>query len=224
MSGVKTYLRFILATLVAVSCTAPAVAAGREKPEKVDKALAGALKSGAGTHKVIITLQPGQRSSVRKSLEAKGRRIKREHSKLNLLVADLTTADVMEWVKSKKVKALSLDGPVYVSQLLDPSVTPLSTTVDRGAPITFTTANAAGYAGDWVGLYNTNAPDGNYLAWQFLNGATDRRRLPCRPRCCTLPPRTLRGPTTSACLPTMVGASRWRRAAPLLSFPRPHPA
>ena len=78
----------------------------------------------------------------------------------------------MALVKSKKVKALSLDGPVCVSQLLDPSVTPLSTTVDGGAPITFTTANAAGYAGDWVGLYNTNAPDGNYLAWQFLNGAT----------------------------------------------------
>ena len=76
MSGVKTYLRFILATLVAVSCTAPAVAAGREKPEKVDKALAGALNSRTGTHKVIITVQPGQRKSIRQSLEAKGRRIR----------------------------------------------------------------------------------------------------------------------------------------------------
>ncbi len=172
MSGVKTYLRFILATLVAVSCTAPAVAAGRAKPEKVDKALAGALTSGAGTHKVIITLQPGQRSSVRKSLEAKGRRIRREHSSLNLLVADLSTADVMEWVKSKKVKALSLDGPVRVSQAPDPSVTVSQTTAAPGSAITVTVSNPTAHLADWVALSVVGSPNFTYVAWKYLNGST----------------------------------------------------
>ena len=116
LSGVKTYLRFILATLVAVSCTAPAVAAGREKPEKVDKALAGALNSRTGTHKVIITVQPGYRKSIRQSLEGKGRRMKAEHASLNLLVSELSTAEVLALLKNKNIKALSLDGPVRVHQ------------------------------------------------------------------------------------------------------------
>ena len=52
------------------------------------------------------------------------------------------------------------------------SVTVSPTTVNPSGAITVTVANGAGYAGDWIGLFTTGAPDSTYLAWQFLNGTT----------------------------------------------------
>src|SRR5688572_10371041 len=96
--SVKTYLRVILATLALISCAGPALAAGKgdnkpnrkgELPQKFDNALAGKMKkAGAALHKVIITVEPGQRSTVRRAVE-KRRRIRREYASLNLLLTDL---------------------------------------------------------------------------------------------------------------------------------------
>ena len=45
-----------------------------------------------------------------------------------------------------------------------PSVTPGATTVNPGAPITFTIQNGPGNPTDWVGLYDTNTvSNGGYL-------------------------------------------------------------
>src|SRR6185295_16565043 len=53
------------------------------------------------------------------------------------------------------------------------SVTPAASTVSAGAPLIFTVVNdPAPAAMDWLGLYQTSAPDGAYLAWQFMNGLT----------------------------------------------------
>jgi hypothetical protein len=52
------------------------------------------------------------------------------------------------------------------------SVAVSSTTTVPGGPLVVTVANAAGYVGDWVGLMAIGAPDGAYLSWQYLNGAT----------------------------------------------------
>jgi hypothetical protein len=109
---VKSHRLVAAATLTALSVAMPALAAGR-RHEKVDNALASAMKSGSKTQNVIITTEPGSRSGVRKSLEGKGRRIKAEHASLNLLVSELSTDEVLALLKDKNVKALSLDGPVH---------------------------------------------------------------------------------------------------------------
>src|SRR3954467_15256659 len=132
--------RFFLPVLISVSASSPLFAAKDTMPKKVDKALAGALKSGTATQKVIITVQPGARTAVRKALEANGRRIKAEHGALNVLVAELPTAEVLALVKNKNVKALSLDGPMTASALLGPVVT-ASAAVTSGSAVTATVVN-----------------------------------------------------------------------------------
>ena len=130
--GVTTPMRrLLLAVVLAVAFgTPPVFAAGGKMPDKVDKALAGALKSGAKTQKVLITVEPGSRGAIRSALEKGGRKIKREHPSLNLLVTELSAAEVLELVKNKKVKALSLDGPVRAHQ--DLLTAPI---VDDTAPV-----------------------------------------------------------------------------------------
>ena len=52
-----------------------------------------------------------------------------------------------------------------------PTLTPAAPTVPAGAPLIFTVANdLTPNARDWLGLYQTSAPDDAYLAWQFMNG------------------------------------------------------
>ena len=103
------------AAATALVCSLPALAAGAG-PDKVDRALAGALRSGAGTQKIIVTAQPGSTANVRQGLERSGRRIRSEHESLNLLVLEVSNDDVLELVKNKDVKGVSLDGPVSVQQ------------------------------------------------------------------------------------------------------------
>ena len=113
----KTYRNVFLATLTALAVTVPAWAAKGQNPEKVDRALAGALKSGKA-QKIIITTQPGERENVKKALAARGKnKFKAEHASLDLLVGEFSVEDVLELAKSKKIKALSLDEPVYGQQL-----------------------------------------------------------------------------------------------------------
>ena len=94
------------------------------------------------------------------------------------------------------------------------SVTVSPTTVNPSGAITVTVANGAGYAGDWIGLFTTGAPDSTYLAWQFLNGTT------------TQPATGKTSATLQVVAPTAAGtvqrspvcqqrgtASGWRRAA-----------
>src|SRR3954447_26865300 len=102
--------RLCLAALIAVILGTSAVAGGSKtqngkdsgnnqtqldnKPPKVDKALAGALASGATTQKVIITARAGSLKNLRKKLEGNGRKIRREHTSLSVLVTELSTAEV----------------------------------------------------------------------------------------------------------------------------------
>ena len=48
-------------------------------PKNIDKALAGALNEGSSKHKVLVTVKPGYRATLRKALELHGDKIKREH-------------------------------------------------------------------------------------------------------------------------------------------------
>jgi len=165
--------RLFLAVLLAFSVGTPAFAAGAKAPgkmpNKVDKALAGELKSGAATHKVIITFKPGYRAAAKAALlNRPGNKIKREHPSLNLLVGEIATADVEALARSKGVKAISLDGPVRAHQAVTVTVSPA--TVIPGGLITVTVAGGPGNVNDWVGLVEASSPDSNYAAWQYLNG------------------------------------------------------
>src|ERR1043166_9358882 len=88
-------------------------------PEKIDKALAGALRCGK-SQKVIITMKPGAatRTNMRKSLESKGRKVRREYAKLNLLVSELSASEVLDLANNDDVQAVSLDGPVGAAEIL----------------------------------------------------------------------------------------------------------
>src|ERR1051325_534467 len=111
--------RVFCAILLTCSVHAPLFAASSNKgnndsrrnniPNKVDRALAGALKGGAAKNKVIITTMPGERNAIRKALEQHGDTVKREHAALNVLVAELDAATVLELARNGKIKALSLD-------------------------------------------------------------------------------------------------------------------
>src|SRR6185503_2328115 len=52
-----------------------------------------------------------------------------------------------------------------------PTVTPAASTVPAGAPLMFTVVNdGTASPTDWLALYQTSAPDGAYITWQFMNG------------------------------------------------------
>src|SRR5438128_9808711 len=140
-------------------------------PDKVDEALAGTLKAGTAKNKVIITVKPGYRATIRKALEGHGNKIKREHGSLNLLVTELDSATVLALAKNPMIKALSLDGPMSAHQL-GPVVTVSPTIVVPGGVITVTIANGPGNPTDWVSLSSATAGDYSYLSWQYLNGST----------------------------------------------------
>jgi glucose/arabinose dehydrogenase len=74
-----------------------------------------------------------------------------------------------------------------------PTVTPAVATVSPGAPISFTVTGGPGNTNDWVGLYPTSAPDGAFVAWQFLNGLV------------TLPMSGTNGATLAFTAPVMPG-------------------
>ena len=112
----KTYRNVFLATLTAMAVTIPAFGAEGKGSGKVDRALAGSLKSG-GKHKILITTQPGERENVKKHLGKRGGKFKAEHASLNLLVGEYTTEEILDLIKDNKVKGLSLDEPVNAQQL-----------------------------------------------------------------------------------------------------------
>jgi hypothetical protein len=74
-----------------------------------------------------------------------------------------------------------------------PTITPVAVTVNPGALISFTVAGGPGNRNDWVGLYETSAPDGTFLKWQYLNGLM------------TLPMSGVTGATLQFAAPVMPG-------------------
>ena len=150
-------------------------------PDKVDKALAGQLKSGTVKNKVIITVQPGFRGSIRKALELKGNKIKREHAALNVFVAELDSATVLELAMNPLIKSVGLDGPMNSSQLLvataGPAVTGPSSTVAPGTAFSVNVSGGPANRADWVTLAPSGTPDSTYLAWVYLSGTTSQPLL-----------------------------------------------
>jgi serine protease AprX len=87
--------------------------------QKIDRALLAALKNGAPTQPVIVTVKPGYRSDLRDALRRHGDRIKSEHPSIDALAVELHTADVRELAKQPGVEAVSFDAPVFATASTD---------------------------------------------------------------------------------------------------------
>ena len=109
--------RLFLGALTALALVLPATGADaqshRQHSQKIDSALENALRSGATTQNVIITLKPGHRAQMRDLLRDHGDLVESEHESIDALVVKLHSADVAELADRDEVAALTLDSDVY---------------------------------------------------------------------------------------------------------------
>ena len=98
--------------VVGVPAAAAEAQTARKKP-KIDHALEEALRSGAATQQVIITLKPGHRARMRKHLEDHGDVVRSEHASIDALVVDLHSVDVRELAERDDVAFVTFDSDVY---------------------------------------------------------------------------------------------------------------
>src|SRR4051812_33662507 len=109
--------RLFLAVLTALALIVPTGVAdaqgGQQHSPKIDRALGDALKNGASTQNVIITLKPGHRAQMRELLRAHGDVVESEHASIDALVVTLHSNDVSELAGRDEVAALTLDSAVF---------------------------------------------------------------------------------------------------------------
>ncbi len=98
-----------------VLSTAPA-AAQTEKTHKIDRALNEALKTGAPTQRVIVTVVPGARKAIRQALEQHGDKIKFEHGLVDALSVEIHSSDIDELSRHPMVRAIASDARIVASQ------------------------------------------------------------------------------------------------------------
>jgi subtilisin family serine protease len=116
-SAVTNTRRLFFGALAALALVIPATSADaqsrRQHSQKIDSALEDALRSGATTQNVIITLKPGYRAQIRELLREHGDLVESEHESIDALVVKLHSNDVNELAERDEVAALALDSDVY---------------------------------------------------------------------------------------------------------------
>jgi hypothetical protein len=105
--------RVSFASLTALLLVISATRADAAGAQKVDLALESALKGGAPTHHVIISVNPGCRAGVRQALEKHGDVIQNEYPAIDAVSAEIHAGDVDAYASSGCVKAVSADALVY---------------------------------------------------------------------------------------------------------------
>jgi len=101
----------LLFTLLSVS-TVPTVATAAPHRSKVDLAVTQAIRKGAKTQRVIITLQAGARDQIRQALVAHGDRIAADQPLINALVAEVHRDDITRLADHPWVRSISADATV----------------------------------------------------------------------------------------------------------------
>ena len=86
---------------------------------RVDRAVRAALASGAGTQKIIITVNPGCRPSVRSGLAAHGDAVADDLTLIDAVAAEVHSADVATLAANGCVRAISADAEVQSSAQRD---------------------------------------------------------------------------------------------------------
>jgi len=80
---------------------------------KVDRAIRSAQWSGAKSHRVIVTLEPGCADSVRDVLQEHGDRVEAVHPLINAISGEIHSEDVDALAAAGCVKSIAADALVY---------------------------------------------------------------------------------------------------------------
>jgi serine protease AprX len=88
-------------------------ASAQTSSNKIDRALQDALLTGAATQRVIISVKPGYRASVRQALQAHGDLIKSDHPSIDAFSAEIHSSDVSELARQPWIDGVSIDATVY---------------------------------------------------------------------------------------------------------------
>jgi len=111
----SSYLR-CLAVLAGVSLLSAPPAAAQQRDaaakRKIDRKLRESLREGRRTQRVIITMKPGCRASMRSALEEHGDAINGEHALIDALSAEAHSEDVEELANNACVQAVAADADV----------------------------------------------------------------------------------------------------------------
>jgi subtilisin family serine protease len=81
--------------------------------DKVDRALRQAIRAGARTQHVIISVKPGHLAAVRRALEEHGDVVKADHESIGAVSAEVHAADIGELALQPWVAGVSLDADVF---------------------------------------------------------------------------------------------------------------
>ena len=111
-----------LGALLTVVIAVPAFAQGPDR--KIDRRVRETLSTGARTQSVIITVEPGYRSTLRDVLQRHGDRIRAEHQVLDAIAVEIHTEDIAGLSAQPWIKAIASDAPVRSTTIgVDPSKT-----------------------------------------------------------------------------------------------------
>jgi hypothetical protein len=108
----KSLPALFAAALLLASTDAVMAKAGAHNA-KVDRFVQESLDAGGATQHVIITLRPGFRDALRKSMTEHGDSIKSEHPLIDALAVELHSGDIDEIANQPWVVAVSADAFVY---------------------------------------------------------------------------------------------------------------
>jgi serine protease AprX len=106
----------LLAGLVLAS---PSAFAEPAHAAKIDRGVKEAMRAGAATQSVIITVKPGHRAEIRQALETHGDQIRAEHPLVDALSVEIHSEDIDEVAKHPWVDAVSLDATVAAGSAAD---------------------------------------------------------------------------------------------------------
>ena len=108
--------RTLLAVLGVVVATLASAGSAFSQTDKVDRALRDAIRAGARTQNVIISVKPGYLAIVRHALEEHGDLIKADHESIAAVSAEVHADDIGELALQPWVEGVSLDADVFASR------------------------------------------------------------------------------------------------------------
>src|ERR1700681_2399656 len=92
----------------------------KKRAPKVDQALQGALRSGAETQDVIITVKPGYRGQMRQYLKDRGDTVLAEHPSIEALAGPIHSANLSALAARPEVESIALNSTVHAGDAAAP--------------------------------------------------------------------------------------------------------
>jgi serine protease AprX len=147
-------LRRLSSTLLALA-VAPSALAHPAPGSKVDRGLREALRSGASTQNVIITVKAGHRADIRQALEKHGDKVRADHPLVEALAVEIHSEDIEEISRHPWVEAVSLDAIVSAGAV---PVDQKNATAVPAAASNVSLASATGSVRQTLGLPRLSTP------------------------------------------------------------------